>query len=392
MTAVVSRFTAPSQTFILRKLVGLRSSGVKVQVASSTFTEQATATGFDLLPLLPWADLGHPRRTAPAWTPVAAELWRSRADGRAALRERATLAPLLAAHSDIVHFEFSSNAVTYRHLLDRLRPARLVVSCRGAAEQIVPREDPSRIPQLAQVFDTVDLVHCVSDDIRATVIELGADPAKILVNRPAVPVADFAPLAADRSERDDGVLRVLSIGRLHWKKGLDDGLRAVDQLVRRGQRVEYRIVGEGAEREKLTFMIGELGLGAVASLLGARTEAEVREQLRWADVLLLPSWSEGISNAVLESMAAGLPVVVTECGGMREVVTDGADGFVVPIGDTDTMADVLAQLAGDQDLRVRIGAAASERAAVDFDISRQVDRFVGAYRSLVERGGGSRNS
>lgn len=384
LTAVVSRFPTPSQTFILRKLEALRRAGMDVRVAASVFDDTAPATGFDLLPLLPWSDLRHMARGRRSWRAVADAL----AGGLGTLsarelRDLATLAPLLAADSDIVHFEFSSNAVTYRQLFDRLGPARIVVSCRGAAEQIVPLEDPGRIPLLAEVFERADLIHCVSEDIRGTVVDLGAPPDKIVVNRPAVPVADFAPLAHRRTEPDaDQPFRVLSIGRLHWKKGFDDALRALAELGRSAD-VEYRIVGEGAEREKLAFLIDELGLAGRVTLLGARTQDEVKEQLLWADALLLPSLSEGISNAVLEAMAAGLPVVSTTCGGMREVIDDGVDGYLVAVGDTTSMADRLAALAADPDLRARLSRAAGARATADFDLSRQVDVFLRAYRSIT---------
>ena len=82
-------------------------------------------------------------------------------------------------------------------------------------------------------------------------------------------------------------------------------------------------------------------------------------------------------------VAAGLPVVSTTCGGMQEVIDDGVDGYLVDIGDTAAMADRLTALGGDPDLRDRLGAAASLRAADHFDLSRQVDVFLRAYRSIT---------
>jgi glycosyltransferase involved in cell wall biosynthesis len=202
------------------------------------------------------------------------------------------------------------------------------------------------------------------------------------VNRPAVPVADFVGLRA-RDHDGDGPLRLLSIGRLHWKKGIDDALRVVAELARRDVAVTYRVIGEGAEREKLTYLVDSLGICDRVELLGARSTEEVRAGLAWAQALLLPSLSEGISNAVLEAMAAGLPVVTTDCGGMAEVTTDGVDSFVVGVGDLPAMADRLQALASDADLRARLGAGAAARADADLDISRQVERFVEAYRRVT---------
>jgi colanic acid/amylovoran biosynthesis glycosyltransferase len=292
------------------------------------------------------------------------------------------VSPIASLDTDIVHFEFSGIAVTYLDALDELRRhTRIAVSCRGAAEQIEPLRDRSRAQALAAVFSKVDLIHCVSEDMRRTVEGLGAPPERILVNRPAVPVADFAGLR--RTHRESGPLRVLSVGRLHWKKGLDDGLRAVAELRSKGVECTYRIVGDGPEREKLTFMIESLGLSDSAELLGTCSEAEVRQELQRTDVVLLPSLSEGISNVVLEAMAAGRAVITTDCGGMTEVVEDQVDGLVVGVGDIGAMSERLAMLADDPRLRQQLGERAAATADEQFDIARQVRVFLDAYRSIT---------
>jgi colanic acid/amylovoran biosynthesis glycosyltransferase len=384
--AVVNDFPAPSQTFILRKLRGLASAGFDISVAATRFRPGAADEGFGLVPMAPWRDSASllasigPRGLIGTGRAVASALVQT---GRSLpSHRRVLLAPLAGARADIVHFEFSGIAVSLADLLPQLRPSRLVVSCRGAAEQIVPLTDPRRAGELSDLFAHVDLIHCVSDDMAATVEALGAPRARIMVNRPAVPVADFATLrSAHRVEA--APLRVLSIGRLHWKKGFDDGLRAIALLAANGVDVDYRIAGEGAEREKLTFLRHQLGLADRVGLLGVQTQAEIATLVEWADVLLLPSLSEGISNAVLEAMAAGLPVVSTACGGMREVIDDGADGFIVDAGDFAAMAARLRELAADPSPRARIGAAAAQRAATSFDLSRQVSRFAEAYAELL---------
>lgn len=385
MTAVVTQFPAPSQTFILRKLDGLRSAGMDVRVAAARFTDTSANTGFPYRYLMPWTS------TDAALAPESRSAWRAmldaapslrRRDGR--LRDTLSTAPVLALDSDVVHFEFSGIAVSYLDRIPALTDSSiLAVSCRGAAEQIDPLENPTRQRQLAEVFDAATLIHCVSDDIRTTVEGYGAAPERILVNRPAVPVAQFAPLRrAVRS--NDEPLRVLSIGRLHWKKGFDDGLRAMAGLRRRGVDVVYRIAGEGAERSKLEFMIHEMDLVDSVELLGSCDQQRVRDLLVWADVLLLPSLSEGISNAVLEAMAAGVPVLSTRCGGMAEVVSDRATGLLVDVGDVTAMSDQLAELAAEPDLRSRLAAAAASHADAELDISRQVERFLDAYRGIAD--------
>ncbi len=382
LLAVVNDFPSPSQTFVTRKLAGLRDRNWAIAVAASRFGPASADWHVPLLPLAPWSE---PRAAA---TPTARAGWRAIRRGwrasadapGATIRRRLVSAPLLGFDADIVHFEFSGIAVSYRSAIPALRPARVAVSCRGSAEQIAPIADPRRADALAEVFAAVDLIHCVCDDMARTVTAMGAPPDRILVNRPAVPVATLAGLRAG-IEPHSGPLRVLSIGRLHWAKGLDDGVRAV-ALAAQDSDLAYRIVGDGPEREKLDFLVDRLGLSGRVEFTGAQTEAQVLEHLRWADVLLLPSLSEGISNAVLEAMAAGLPVVSTDCGGMSEVVTGGEDGELTAVGDTRAMADAILRLT-DPAERDRLGRAAARRAERDFDLSRQIEVFDGAYRQLL---------
>lgn len=301
---------------------------------------------------------------------------------RGRVRHAIATAPILAVETDIVHFEFSGIAVTYLdHLEELANRSRIAVSCRGAAEQITPLYDPTRRRQLAEVFDTASLIHCVSDDMRQTVEGYGASPARILVNRPAVPVADFAALRRP-TRSDGGPIRALSIGRLHWKKGFDDAIRAISELHDRGVDIDYRVAGEGPEREKLQFMIHELGLGGVVDLVGSCEQSRIKELLGWADVLLLPSLSEGIANVALEAMAAGVPVVSTRCGGMAEVIEDGSTGMLVDVGDTVAMAECIETIAKDPDLAADLSLRAAAYADDNLDVSSQIQRFVGAYQRI----------
>lgn len=385
VAAILNTFPAPSQTFIRRKLDGLRAAGVEVTVVASEFTDGAGDAGVELVSAVPWehpSDLRHARGRS-EWRTLVQGVRPRMLGSPKQLRRHMVRAPLVSLTSDIIHFEFSGIAVWYLDALDQLRERhRLVVSCRGAAEQIEPLKDRRRAVALEQVFSKVDLIHCVSDDMRRTVEGLGAPPDRILVNRPAVPVADFAELRRGDPPAD-GPLNILSVGRLHWKKAHDDGLRAVAALRARGVEVRYRIAGEGDQREKLLFLIDQLDLGDSVELLGTCSEAAVRSELGRADVMLLPSLSEGISNAVLEAMAAGRPVVTTDCGGMSEVVTDGVDGMVVGVGDISAMADRLEDLARDAELRRTIGARAAATADRNLDVDRQVSVFLDAYRDLL---------
>src|SRR5581483_4113978 len=140
---------------------------------------------------------------------------------------------------------------------------------------------------------------------------------------------------APRPDRPDGLaLRLLTVGRLHWEKGFEYALQALPLLRRAGLRLEYTIIGadQGA-LNSVRLAIRDFGLEDVVTLAGHLPRRRVRDALAAADIFLLPSLSEGSPIAVMEAMAMGLPVVVTDVGGNRELVADGVHGYVVPSRD-----------------------------------------------------------
>jgi colanic acid/amylovoran biosynthesis glycosyltransferase len=176
---------------------------------------------------------------------------------------------------------------------------------------------------------------------------------------------------------------LLSTGRLVWKKGFDYLLTALSTLARRGVEFEARIVGEGELFNVLRFSIEDLGLRDRVRLEGAMTSQQVLEQLQRTDVFVLPSVEEGISNAVLEAMATGVPIVTTNAGGMAEAITDGNEGFVVPVRDVEMLADRIEKLVRDPHLRASMGAIARQRAEREFSIARQVKGFEDIYEAVL---------
>lgn len=387
IVAVATRFPWGSETFIERKVRALRAEGLDVTVAAPWIYPQDPA--LPAVPTIQLPQVRDPRTWRASLRAVAAD-----GDARHLApevlrhhREGLSLVPIVAGRFDIVHLEFSGIAVTLRDLLPRLRPAKLVVSCRGHAEQIAPLFEPERRDQLAQVFEQVDLVHCVSDDMAATVRALGAPADRILVNRPAVDTARWTGVGrVDPGARGtaDAPLRLLSTGRLHWKKGFDDALRAVAAAKAAGVSVRYRIAGRGPEQEKLEYLRHALGLTDEVELLGWCDQARVEAEMREADAFWLPSLSEGISNSALEGLAAGLPTISTVCGGMDEVIVDPDQGTLVEVGDIEAMARAIGELA-DPDRRARLADHGAARARAAFDLSRQAATFAAAYRGLLDR-------
>jgi colanic acid/amylovoran biosynthesis glycosyltransferase len=291
--------------------------------------------------------------------------------------------PLILGQYDLIHFEYSGLAVSYLDALPLLAPAKLLTSCRGAAEQIVPLVKPERAVRLRQLFPLLDRVHCVSADIQGTVEDYGLQPGQAFVNHPAIDPNQFrrqSPYPA----KECGPFNLVSIGRLHWKKGLEYGLLAVRQSIDEGYDIFYDILGGGVEEERLRFAIQDMDLSERIRLHGRQPATRVRQALEEADIYLLPSLSEGISNSALEAMAMELPVVSTTAGGMSEVITDGCEGLLVPPRQPTAMAEKVRYLLADSGLRRKMGQLGRERIIRHFNLRKQTNCFITEYQALLK--------
>jgi colanic acid/amylovoran biosynthesis glycosyltransferase len=300
-----------------------------------------------------------------------------------ALRAWQRIAPLVGRPWDVVYFPWNSAAIAHRPLFDWGIP--IVISCRGAQVNIAPynpqRESIRR--GLQYTLQRAAAVHCVSAAIRDEITQYGVDPARVSVIRPAVDPEFFRPGAVPRTPSSQ--LRVVTTGSLIWRKGYEYALRAIRLLVDREIPVTLDVIGAGAERQRLLYTIDDLELHGSVRLLGQLPPADVVGRLQQADVFLLSSLSEGISNAVLEAMACGVPVVTTDCGGMREAVTHGVEGFVVPTRASQAMAESLEVLWQQPARRAQMGAAARRRIERDFRLDQQVSDFVNLITSARRR-------
>jgi len=141
------------------------------------------------------------------------------------------------------------------------------------------------------------------------------------------------------------------------------------------------MVGDGPDREHVELRARELGIVRDSLFLGYQDD--VGPYYAAFDTLILPSANEGTPVSAIESLAGGRPVVATAVGGVPDVVRDGVDGFLVTPGDVEAMADRLARLAADADLRRRMGEAGAESVRERYAVERLLDDMDRLYRHLL---------
>lgn len=204
---------------------------------------------------------------------------------------------------------------------------------------------------------------CVSERSRTSLRDvLGASvPVEVMrhvVHAPAE-TASIARAEPSRSTAgpESSALRGVCVARLEHYKGIDVLLHALALVQARGIRLTMRIAGDGAEREALNSLARTLVLRDV-HFVGAVAPDQVGDELRAADLMILPSRGEGLPLAIVEAMAYGLPVVATRVGGNDEVVEDGVTGLLVAAEQPEALAASIIRLASDHDARRRMGEAA----------------------------------
>ena len=209
-------------------------------------------------------------------------------------------------------------------------------------------------------------------------------PQSVVVLENGVDVERFEAIPA-LDEQPEPLSRVAGLANLRRVKGLDVFLEAAARLVKDHDQVTFRVGGEGPEREALERQVARLGLQDRFRLCGS--VADVPRFLAETDVAVLPSRAEGMSNAVLEYMAAGRAIVATDVGGNGRLLKNGVHGLLVPPDDPVALAEAITTLLADRGLACRLGAAARQRARDQFSRAAMVRRFEDFFEDVARRNG-----
>ncbi len=224
----------------------------------------------------------------------------------------------------------------------------------------------------------VDRHVCVSQGVSQFSADRGGLPkAKLAVIPNGVDLARFE--RPKREESGHGV--VTYVGRLDRQKGLSWLLDTATVWLRELPDCELLIVGEGPERGPLEAKCRSLGLSDRVHF--ALWRLDIPQILASSRLLVLPSLWEGMPNAVLEAMAAGLPVVVTDVEGVRDILGPTAGGQVIPLGDVQAFADRIICLVRDPQAAAAIGEANRRRVAESFTLEAMVEAYQSLWRSLL---------
>lgn len=252
------------------------------------------------------------------------------------------LLPIILYKPDILHIQWAKNLADLMVLKTEFN-IPIVLSLRGAHINYSPIVSKKLAASYCKNFPQVDAFHAVSKAIGCQAEKYRASVEKILVIYSMVPPI-FLEAYKSLKPKTDNIIKILSVGRSHWKKGYPYAIQAISILKNKGYTVQYQIIGIDKPDEELLFLIAELGLYHEVILRKSMAQSELIRLMQTQDALLLSSIEEGIANVVLEAMAVGLPVISTDCGGMKEVVIPKETGFLVPVRDSEAFAKAVIEL------------------------------------------------
>ncbi|MDT0557356.1 glycosyltransferase family 4 protein [Ichthyenterobacterium sp. W332] len=301
-----------------------------------------------------------------------------KSQSRYKLYNRVKYYPVLWDKPDIFHLQWAKGINEW--IWVREFGIKFIVSLRGAHINYSPLANNKLAETYKLLFPKVDHFHAVSKAIAEEAEKYGANAKKIDVIYSGL---DVVSSTSKHSETSYSNIKLISVGRSHWKKGYQYALDACKLLKDEGLHFTYTIVGVLKDVE-LLYQIEDLGLQSNVNLIGPIDYSEVEDYISKADVLILPSVEEGIANVVLEAMASDTLVITTDCGGMPEVIADNQNGFIVPVRNPEAIALAVKQIIKLSNTDLEIIKKAAKRTIVS-QHSKQtmINGMVDMYNSTL---------
>ncbi len=289
---------------------------------------------------------------------------------------------LLRHRVRLLHIHMSSRASFWRKLpivlIARLFRYPYLIHLHGSEFMIFYEQESGGLGKslVRSTFDRAFGVLALSPEWQDNVASFSTNP-NIEVFPNGVPVEKTRPAMAPHSDR----LVMLFLGRLGKRKGIYDVLDALVRILPDNPGFELIAAGDG-EIDEVKARVASMGLSDNVQVPGWIGPEDKARFLASSHCFLLPSHNEGLPMSLLEAMAAGLPIVCSNAGGIPLAVSDGVEGLVVDAGDVTALEQALRRVLDDQSLRESLAEAAYQRAARDFSVDACVARLLDIYATF----------
>lgn len=400
---VLSAFPVVSQLFIVEQIAGLLDLGVDVEIFAARPPPPApTHDKIGRYGLLERTHYHERPGGIAAWRKLARGAMQASPDARERLRRMVSksvsssrsLSPRPAIYGlellerpafEVVHVHFGPTARLLAPLRASGYAAPLVTTFHGFDANVEPRKQGTGMYRF--LFRVGDLFTVNSRFLERRLVSLGCDPARIELLPMGVDLDELQ--FAERTLANGSPVKVLSVARLVEAKGIESAIRAVASLIQQGRNIEYRVVGDGELERPLSSLVSELGVGDRIQLVGAQPHQRVRELYRESHLFVLPSVRSARGDeetqgvVVQEAQASGMPVIVSDVGGIREGIAENRSGVVFPAGDAEALARAIDRLMSEPARWPTMGRVGRDLVQERYARSQHCRRLLDLYGTAI---------
>lgn len=387
---VLSSVPGYSETFFRNKIKGLQNNGIEVTL----FVDESKITNHDLsckivvAPKFSNGFLSKFRESLVATlkcvfiTPKQSykHYLLDRKDGiyfKQRLKNLIRNQYLFGRKLDWLHFGYGMLA-TNRENVAQVINAKMAVSFRGFDLYLSPLKHPDCYKIL---FSKTVRYHVLSNKMKLNLIQQNVPKTRIHVITPAIDISVFDNSNANEVAYNDSI-QILCISRLHWVKGLHYLIDALGILKKEHLNFKLTIIGDGEERERLTFAAYQYNILNEIRFAGKLTQNEVINHLKASNLYVQYSIQEGFGNAVLEAQAMGLPCIVSDADGLQQNVLHNITGWVVPKRNPIALAKMIKEIYFlDPEKKKEITDSAVKRVKNKFNLQKQSKLFLEFYQN-----------
>jgi colanic acid/amylovoran biosynthesis glycosyltransferase len=280
---------------------------------------------------------------------------------------------------DFIHFAFSNLAVNNTHLSKHFG-AKTSLSLRGYDITFFPINHKDCYKY---VWNNIDQIQYNSNDLLDWAHKWGASPTISSSFISAAVNDEFILKIKNKKEIVKSTeIRILTVGRFHWKKGIDTALYAIAECIKENIAVRYTLIGNGPEIEKIRYLIVALKIEKYVEIRKEISHSEVINFIDQSDLIVVPSVQEGCSNFVLESQARGKYCIVSDAEGMNQVISNGETGQKIKKGDFVALKEAIVDFSNfSTEKRNEISIKAIARIENEFKRSTQIAKWLSFFNN-----------
>ncbi|MBN2119590.1 MAG: glycosyltransferase [Candidatus Omnitrophica bacterium] len=398
---LVHSFPSVSQTFIINQITGLIGLGHEVDIFALDNSDAKIVHNdvrkFRLFGKVNYfyVPQGRAKRILKAFEILfrhlySKEIWKCFGYARYWGRQHALdtvfkLAPFLKKKYDVIHCHFGPNGLLGSAFRRVGLNAKFVVTFYGYDMSSFIAKNGRNIYK--SLFTDIDLLLVICDYFKDKLVNLGCDARKIKLHPLGIDLEKFRFF--ERRIEPGECVRLLTIGRLVEKKGLEYAITAISRVAMKHNNIEYFIAGDGPLKADLEALAKELGVERHVRFLGSVRHEEAAGLYKQAHIFVLPSITasngdkEGTPTVLLEAQASGLPVISTYHSGIPEIVVDGKTGFLVPERDSVALAGKIIYLIEHPEIWAEMGKSGRKFVENNYDIRSLNKQLVEIYEEVL---------